>query len=124
MRNSITAAATWPSAGTSARSNQSSGWRDFTRARGAATARRLFLLQLRDLGAQGLQHRLPVDTLGPRLLLDPFALERFGLRLDLGAELGACDDDRDLRLAHRSFAFRVGRIPGLARSARERLAQA
>src|SRR5258706_16419582 len=98
MRKSITAAAAWPSSGTSARSNQSSGWRDFTRVRGAA--RRLILLQLRDLGAQGLQHRPSLDALGFRLLLDPFALERVGLRLDLGAVLGACDDDRDLGRGH------------------------
>src|SRR6266851_7066129 len=112
-----------PRSGTSAPSNQSSGWLDFTRARGAAIARRLFLLQLCDLGAQGLQHRLPVDALGFRLLLDPFALERRGLRLDLGDQLRVRDDDRDLGLAHRRFAFRVGRIPGLARTARESLAQ-
>src|SRR6266704_2463524 len=104
-------------------SNRSSGWRDFTRARGAAIARRLFLLQLRDLGAQRFQHRLPVDALGPRLLLDPFALERLGLGLDLGAELGARYDDRNPGLAHRRLAFRVGCVPRPAGASRERLAQ-
>src|SRR5258705_13581042 len=61
IRQNINAAATTPSAGTTARSK-----RDM---------RLLFFLQRRDLGAQRLEHRGAVHALGLGLLLDPFVLE-------------------------------------------------
>src|SRR5262245_24850278 len=105
IRQNISAAATRPSAGTTARSK-----RDILR---------LLLLQRGDLGAQRLEHRRAVDALRLRFLLDPLAFERRSLRADLGDELRARGGDVELRFLHRREALRVRRVPGPAGPPRE-----